>query len=111
MDRYLAALVLILLAGYGIIKALPLLEGPALTTEAPVDQATLPDGIVTVSGQADRVALLSLNNVTVDRDKDGRFSETLTFPPGESILTFVATDRFARSITITRSIFVPEPAD
>jgi hypothetical protein len=106
MTRYLLGTVLFVLISYGLFEAWPLLAGPSLSVTSPQNQATYADGIVTVTGKASRIALLSLDGASVLHDKDGSFSSTLTFPHGESILTFVATDRFGRHITTTRSIFV-----
>lgn len=107
MTRYLLAVVLTILVGYGLIEAWPLLAGPALSVESPKDGESFPSGIVTVTGRAARIAMLSLDGAPLIHDEDGSFSTTLTFPRGASILTFVATDRFGRRITTTRSIFVP----
>lgn len=107
MVRSLLAVVLTLLVGYGLMEAWPLIEGPALSIQSPQNQATFPGGIVTVRGTASRIAMLSLDGASVPHEIDGTFSSVLTFPPGASILTFVATDRFGRRITTTRSIFVP----
>src|SRR5665647_552495 len=106
MTRYLLAIVLFVLIGYGLFEAWPLIIGPSLSIESPQNEQTYPDGIVTVKGRASRIAMLTLDGASVLHDKDGSFSSTLTFPHGESILTFVATDRFGRHITTTRSIFV-----
>ncbi len=108
MTRALIVLVLTILAGYGFIEAWPLLAGPALSIASPQNGASFPDGIVTVSGSASRIAMLALDGAPVLHDENGNFTTTLTFPRGGSILTFVATDRFGRSVTATRSVFVPE---
>lgn len=107
MTRYLLAAVLFILVWYGLIKAWPLLAGPSLSIESPQDSASFPIGIVEIRGTALRIALLTLNGAPVLRDEQGFFEMTLTFPRGASILTFVATDRFGRTVTATRSIFVP----
>jgi hypothetical protein len=107
MTRYLIALVLFILVSYGLFEAWPLIVGPSLSIESPQNEQTYPDGIVTVKGRALRIAMLTLDGASVLHDKDGSFSSTLTFPRGESILTFVATDRFGRRVSATRSIFVP----
>lgn len=107
MIRSLTALVLLLLVGYGLIEAWPLLAGPALSVESPKNNESFPGGIVTVGGKALRIAQLTLDGASVLHDIDGSFSSTLTFPRGASILTFVATDRFGRHVTAIRSIFVP----
>jgi hypothetical protein len=107
MVRFLIAVVLTLLVGYGLVEAWPLIAGPAISVSSPLNKAAFPGGIVTVSGTASRIALLTLDGAQMLHDKDGSFSSTLTFPRGASILTFVATDRFGRTVTTTRSIFVP----
>lgn len=107
MTRYLIAATLIALVGYGLIKAWPLLAGPALSISSPADNAPYPSGIVSIRGSAARAAALSLNGAPLLRDQDGGFSSILTFPRGGSILSFVAADRFGRTVTETRTIFVP----
>ena len=107
MTRYLIALVLCVLVGYGLVEAWPLLAGPSLSVTSPMDHASYPDGIVSVQGKTVRAAALTVNGAPILHDQNGAFSSTLTFPRGGSILTFVVTDRFGRSVTATRSIFVP----
>lgn len=107
MTRYLIAVFLVLLAAYGLVEAWPLLAGPSLRVESPRDGAPFPGGIVAITGETRRIAKLTLNGHSLLHDENGSFSSTLTFPQGGSILTFVATDRFGRRITITRTIFVP----
>ena len=107
MTKYLIGAVLLVLVGYGLIKAWPLIAGPSLYIESPTDNAPCPSGIVAVRGTAERAAVLTLNGAPLLRDQNGAFSSTLTFPRGGSILTFVVTDRFGRTVTATRAIFVP----
>lgn len=107
MLRPLIALVLAALVSYGLIEAWPLILGPGLSITSPADQASVPGGIVTVTGKASRIASLALNGASIVHDIDGAFSSTLTFPQGASILTFEARDRFGRTVTATRSIFIP----
>lgn len=107
MTRYLIIAVLGILAMYGLIEGWALLRGPTLSVTVPQDNASFSDGIVAVSGQATHVALLTLDGAPLLHDEQGSFSSTLTFPHGASILTFVATDRFGRRVSTTRTIFVP----
>lgn len=107
MTRHLIALVLLILIGYGLVEAWPLLAGPSLSITSPINDSAYPGGIVIVQGKAVRAATLTLNGAPILHDQSGTFSSTLTFPRGGSILTFVATDRFGRSVTAIRSIFVP----
>ncbi len=107
MTKYLLVGVLVLLAGYGAIEAWPLIAGPSLTISSPADGAVFPGAIVSVSGTAMRINSLTLDGAPLLPDQQGNFSATRTLPRGGSILTFVATDRFGRSIIKTREIFVP----
>ncbi|MFA6519819.1 MAG: hypothetical protein WCT41_03305 [Candidatus Paceibacterota bacterium] len=107
MTRYLIILMLVVLFSYGFIEAWPLLAGPSLIITSPTQNASYPDGIVSIRGNAARAAQLTLNGAPVLHDQNGDFSSTLTFPRGGSILTFEARDRFGRVVTATRSIFVP----
>lgn len=107
MLKYLIGGVLSLALLYGLMEAWPLLRGPSLTITSPTDHATVEGGILEVTGRAARVVELTLNGAHLSYDQQGAFSSTLTFPRGGSILTFVATDRFGRTVTMTRSIFVP----
>ena len=107
MTKYFIGAVLTIFVGYGLVEAWPLLSGPSLFIDSPTNNAPFPSGIVSVRGKAVRAASLTLNGAPILRDQDGGFSSTLTFPRGGSILTFVATDRFGRTVTVTRTIFVP----
>ena len=107
MSRHLTVIILVLLVAYGLIEAWPLLAGPAISIEAPMNDASVTTGTITVSGNVARAASFTLNGALLLHDQNGRFSSTLTFPRGGSILTFVAVDRFGRTVTATRRIFVP----
>ena len=107
MLRHLIGALLIGFLLYGGIEAWPLIVGPRLTITSPLGNASYPDGIVPVEGSAARAAVLTVNGAVVLHDQKGGFSSTFTFPHGSSILTFVATDRFGRTVSATRTIFVP----
>ena len=107
MLRYLIGAVLVVLIGYGVWRGWPLIIGPSLYIASPTNNAPYPGGIVVARGTALRAAALTLNGAVLTHDQEGVFSSTLTFPRGGSILTLVATDRFGRTITRTRTIFVP----
>ncbi|MCR4333783.1 MAG: hypothetical protein NUV60_02090 [Patescibacteria group bacterium] len=107
MTRFLITVTLVLLVGYGLVEAWPLWAGPSLSIVSPAEDASFSGGIVDIRGKATRTALLMLNGAPILRDQNGDFSSTMTFSRGGSILTLVATDRFGRSVSATRSIFVP----
>lgn len=107
MIRYLIGAVLVVLVGYGLVEAWPLIAGPSLSIASPAQNAPYPGGVVSIRGRAERAATILLNGAPLLHDQNGGFSSTLTFPRGGSILTFAATDRFGRTVTATRNIFVP----
>ncbi len=107
MIRYLIGAILLILVGYGLIEAWPLIAGPSLHIDSPVNNTTYPEGVVSIQGRAPRASSLTLNGAPLLHDQNGGFSSTLSFPRGGSILTFIATDRFGRTVTATRNIFVP----
>lgn len=107
MTNYLVGAVLLIFIGYGFMEAWPLVSGPSLSIDSPRNNALFPNGIVSIQGKAARAAILTLNGGPILHDQNGDFLSTLTFPRGGSILTFVATDRFGRSVSAIRSIFVP----
>jgi len=51
MTRYLVFAVIVIIVGYGLIEAWPVLVGPTITITSPEDNATFPNGIVTISGK------------------------------------------------------------
>lgn len=105
--NYLIGAALVALAAYGSMEAWPLLAGPSIVIYSPTDNAPFPSGVVAVRGVATRATRLSLNGAPLLRDRQDNFSTMLAFPEGGSILTFVVADRFGRTVTVTRSIFVP----
>lgn len=107
MTRTLLGILLALFAGYGLIEGWPLLRGPKLEIVSPTNDAAVESGIITIAGKAANATALTVDGATVIPDTNGSFSETLAFPQGSSILTFTATDRFGRTVTETRQIFVP----
>ncbi len=111
MTRYLIGAALFVLIGYGLIEAWPLIKGPSLSITSPADNGSFPDGTVRIEGRVKRAATITLNGVPLLHDQNGNFSSTLTFPRGGSILTLTVTDRFGRTVTETRSIFVPFESD
>lgn len=105
--RTLLVIVLIVVAGYGVMEALPILSGPQLSLYTPLESATTPNGFVKVSGHIQRVAKLTLNGAPLLSNTDGSFSRVMVLPQGMSFLTITAADMFGHTVTDTRTIFVP----
>lgn len=107
MIRIAIAIVLALLVLYGLKEGYPLLSGPSLSIESPTNYASAVEGAVTVSGVARHTETLTLNGGILLIDEKGRFSTSLTLPQGGAILSLTATDRFGRSVTKQRTVYIP----
>ncbi len=105
--RSVAGVVLVLLFLYGGWKATPLLVGPTLSLVSPVPGQVFADGMVTISGVAHNTETLTLNGAPLLIDRAGAFTTTLDLPPGGAILSLTVTDRFGRTRSIDRSVYVP----
>lgn len=107
MSRLLAAITLLLVVAYGGYKAIPLLRGPHIALTSPVENQVISSSTLLISGVAARTENLMLNGALLPIDAEGRFSKTLTVPSGGVILSLTATDRFGKSVQISRSVFIP----
>lgn len=106
MTRYALILVLALLLGYGAMEARPIVLGPTLSLSSPEDGG-LATSTIAVAGHVSRTVALSVNGSPVLPNEDGSFRDIITLPSGSGILTVKAVDRFGRSITKTRTVYVP----
>lgn len=107
MIRIAVAVVLSLLVLYGLKEGYPLIAGPSLSIESPVDYASAENGQILVAGVAKHTETLTLNGGILLIDERGRFSTSLTLPQGGAILSLTATDRFGRSVTERRTVYIP----
>ena len=105
--RGVVGVLLVLLLGYGIIKGLPLIMGPSLEISSPEEFSSAPDGFVSLSGVDHYTETLYLNGETLLIDQEGAFQKELLLPSGGGILVLTATDRFGRSVTKERTVYVP----
>ena len=107
MNRILATLALVLVALYGGYKAIPLLAGPSISLTSPQQTQVFPDNTVLVKGTTKQTENLTLNGTLLPIDSEGRFEKTLIISSGGAILSLTATDRFGKSVAVTRSVFIP----
>lgn len=105
--KSIVGLVLFALIGYGALQARHLLAGPSITITIPSNYTTFSDGFVTIEGVAENTENLSLNGGALPIDEEGRFQKTVVYAKGGGILSLTATDRFGRTVTERRTIFIP----
>lgn len=105
--RTITVIVLLIVCGYGLKEAIPLLTGPTLALNSPQNGESIHNGFIKISGTAMHTQSVSLDGSPVLTDQTGHFSTDLTLPRGGAILTLTATDRFGRTTTERRTVFVP----
>lgn len=90
----------LLVLGYAGYRMKDVFRGPKLTLTSPaLENLPLHEQLVTISGQATRVAHLRLNDGTIFADSEGYFAEKLLLAPGYNIIKLEVRDRFARTLT------------
>ena len=99
--RSISACIVLFIAGYAASRTLSYLRGPSLTIMTPQNYALLTEPLLTVRGEARRVAKIRLNGREIFTNEEGIFEDRLLVPPGYSIMTITADDTFNRSITKT----------
>ncbi|MES2214136.1 MAG: hypothetical protein V4465_01970 [Patescibacteria group bacterium] len=91
------AILFLLLVAYSLFQARFLILGPSIRIDSPADGATVPTPVVRVTGNAQNIAYISLDDRPIFIDAKGNFSEKLIAAPGLDIITLRARDRFGRS--------------
>ncbi len=105
--RILTIAILLIVVGYGIKEAIPLIAGPSLSVSEPGNGESFHNGFITILGSTSHTQSVSLDGGPLVTDQNGNFKTSLTLPRGGAILTLTATDRFGRSVTERRTVFVP----
>ncbi len=96
MRKALFILAAVAILAYGLFEARRLIGGPSITIDAPIDGTATSTSVVTISGTAENISFLTINDAPAFTDEKGRFSQRLSPPPGYAIFTVAATDRFGR---------------
>ena len=101
----------VLLLGYGLFEARKLIEGPQITIESPHNGSATSSSAVIVSGTAQNISFLTINDAPAYTDESGHFALTLSPPPGYTVFTVAGVDRFGRrtsqEVTIDALNFCP----
>ncbi len=96
MKRAFFVLIFLSIVAYGFFEARRLIGGPVITIDSPADGTATSSIVITISGTAQNISFLSINDAPVFTDDTGKFSEQVSPPPGYAIFTVAATDRFGR---------------
>jgi hypothetical protein len=101
-----SSLLLVVLIGYGAFEARKLWEGPRITIESPLDGSATSTSAIVVSGEAENISFLTINDAPAFTDESGHFTQVLSPPLGYTVVTVAATDRFGRRASKTVSLQV-----
>jgi hypothetical protein len=96
MTRAVILALCLVLLGYGLFEARKLIEGPIITIESPANGSATSTTALVVTGTAQNIAFLTIDDRPAFTDESGRFSLTLSPPAGYTSITVAATDRFGR---------------
>lgn len=94
-------LIAVLITGYAYFKTINVIRGPEINISSPSIGGSVEKNLVTVKGQALRIAKLYLNGQQIFTDDAGNFTESLIAPEGYSTIHIEAVDIFSRK-TITQ---------
>lgn len=106
MKKILLLLAALLIVGYGAFEARRLIAGPEISILSPLDGSSTSTNMVLISGIAQNISFLTINDSPAFTDEAGHFSETLSPPPGYAIFTVAATDRFGRRASVKVAISI-----
>lgn len=90
------ACAVLLLSGYGLFEARKLIDGPDITILSPLDGAATSSVAVTITGTAENISFLTINDAPSYTDEHGVFVYRFSPPAGYTVITVAATDRFGR---------------
>lgn len=106
MNRVLILALCLALIGYGFFEARRLIEGPRIAVASPKDGAATSSALLTISGVAQNISFLTVDDKPAFTDILGHFSVTLSPPSGYTIITVAALDRFGRRTQKTIAVTV-----
>lgn len=97
----IAIMFVLVISAYTYVKSGNYLRGPIITINTPEDGMSVNESFIVLSGTAENISHIQLNNNQIYVDEDGQFSEQLLLSYGYNIITIEAQDRFGRKIKKT----------
>ena len=96
MKYALVVCAIALLLAYGLFEGRKLIEGPQITIKTPSNGSATSSSAVLISGLAENISFLTINDAPAYTDESGHFSVILSPPPGYTVFTVRGVDRFGR---------------
>ncbi len=98
--------VALLISGYGLFEARKLIDGPDIVIESPANNSATSTTAVTITGTAQNISFLTINDAPSYTDESGKFVYRFSPPAGYTVVTVAAVDRFGRRASKQVSINV-----
>jgi hypothetical protein len=89
----------VLIVGYFIFNFRVFIAGPEIIITSPQNGETTDKDLVEVTGKAENVNFISINDRSIFLDENGNFKEFLLLSSGYNIIVIKAQDKFKRSIS------------
>ena len=99
----------LLIGGYSYFQARKLIGGPKITIDSPANGSTVTESLVEIKGVAKNINEISLDDRPIFIDEQGAFNEKLLVPPGYTIITMKARDRFGRKTVEMLELYYDAP--
>lgn len=96
MKKYIVSAFFVLLGLYAIFQGRFIILGPIVSIDSPLNNAHVDVGILKVTGEAENVSYISLDDRQIYIDRTGRFVEEVVIAPGINIIKVALRDRFGR---------------
>jgi hypothetical protein len=83
---------------YAIARSKDYLAGPSIMIDSPNNGDTITNPLLLITGKAEHIAFITLNDRQIFVDENGNLREELLLQNGYNIISIKATDRFNRKI-------------
>lgn len=98
-------LVLICIGAYFLFQSKDVREGPIILVEKPQNGFVSQNPLIEISGTAEHIAFITLNDKNIFLDENNSFNEKLLIPPGVSIIKLQGKDKFEKSTEVKIHVF------
>ncbi len=108
IGKYIGSLLAIIILSYTGFELKDFVRGPSITVDYPQNGATVPAGLVSLSGSADHSSAIQVNGGELFTDLSGHFTKDILLSPGYNVIEVRAQDSFGRHIEKKIELVVEE---
>lgn len=89
-------LFLLTLFGYAVFEIWNYATGPKIVVTYPTENLAVSESLINITGQANNIKVITLNDRAIVIDQDGNFAEPFLLSYGYNIIVLKAEDRFGQ---------------